>query len=147
VPEGEKEEVRQIYADKGFEGETLDAIVETVVADEQRWIDVMVQEEHGMSLNAGDPRMAGLVTFGAFFVAGAVPLVPFVVNWLAGEIIPSPFVVSAVLTALTFFITGALKSRIVALPWQREGFETLLVGGAAAGIAWLVGYLLRGIAV
>ncbi|MEM0984040.1 MAG: VIT1/CCC1 transporter family protein, partial [Planctomycetota bacterium] len=52
---------------------------------------------------------------------------------------------STVLVAFAMFAVGALKCRFVAEKWWRGGFETMLVGGLAAGLAYLVGYLLGGL--
>ena len=50
-PTCEKEEIRQIYAAKGFEGETLKTIVKVITSNKKRWLDTMMQEEHGVSGN------------------------------------------------------------------------------------------------
>jgi len=42
-PEGEQEEIRQIFAAKGFSGDTLERIVETVTQNRKLWIDTMLQ--------------------------------------------------------------------------------------------------------
>ena len=49
------------------------------------------------------------------------------------------------LTALVFFGIGSAKSRWSLAPWWRSGLETLLIGLVAAGVAYLIGYLLRGL--
>jgi VIT1/CCC1 family predicted Fe2+/Mn2+ transporter len=86
-----------------------------------------------------------LVTFVSFIAVGFVPLMPFVIYWL-GNINSDPFVISSVMTALAFFVVGAIKSRFVQQRWWLAGSETLAVGAIAAGLAYLCGHLLASIA-
>ena len=53
---------------------------------------------------------------------------------------------STVMTGLTFFGIGAVKSRWSLSHWLRSGLETLAIGGGAATLAYVVGYLLKGLA-
>lgn len=140
APDGEREEVRQILASKGLEGETLEDAVARITEDKERWIDLMVVEEYGLSLNQPDPLRAGLATFIAFCICGAIPLLPFVFAMKDG------FAASVVMTAVTFFAIGAWKSRWSLAHWFRSGLETLAIGGGAATLAYVVGHLLKGLA-
>jgi len=144
VPEGEREEVRQIFKAKGFEGDILEKIVQTITADEELWVDTMLREEWGLSLHVPSPWRAGLSTFGAFAAAGLVPLIPFVINFIF-KLQLDAFIWSSIFTATVFFLVGALKSSFTGEKWLRSGFETLLVGGSAATLAYLVGILLKNI--
>lgn len=142
-PEGEKEEIRQIFARKGFSDAELERAVNVITSDIERWVDTMIQEEHGLPLNGPKAWKAALATFSAFLIVGSVPLWTYLWNWLVPLPILEPFLWSSGCTAAAFFIVGALKGRHVALFWPVAGLETLLVGGAAATLAYGVGVLLR----
>lgn len=137
APEGEREEIRQIFAAKGFEGDLLEQIVETITHDRRRWVNTMLTEELGLQLDSPAPLRAAISTFVAFFVAGLVPLVPFFLptDWTATQ----RFAISAIATAGTFLGIGLAKGYAVRRSPLASGLETLAIGGAAAALAYVVG--------
>ncbi len=68
-------------------------------------------------------------------VVGTLPLVPFLVPAAA----ENAFLVSAIATAITFFIVGAARSLVIKKNAVIAGLEMLIVGGAAAAIAYGLG--------
>jgi VIT1/CCC1 family predicted Fe2+/Mn2+ transporter len=145
-PEGEKEEIRQIFAAKGFKGTDLEKIVETITSDKDQWISTMMKEELGMVLDGPSPFKAAWATFSSFVIVGALPLLAFLYQMFNPQASIDAFFVSSIMTGFGFFFVGALKSRFVGKGWISSGLETLLVGGGAAVLAYVVGALLRGIA-
>jgi vacuolar iron transporter family protein len=143
IPEGEREEIRQIFAAKGFSGALLEQIVDVITQDRKRWVDTMITEEFGLPLERPSPWRAGASTFVAFVCSGFLPLIPFTVplGLAANEL----FRTSAVLTAVTFFLIGAAKGRVVHRSVFWSGLETLVVGTIAAGLAFVVGNLFHGV--
>ena len=146
VPEGEKEKTRQIFAAKGFEGEELERVVEVITSDEEQWAETMIREEHGLARGMTSPTRIGLVTFASFIAIGTIPLLAFFYDLAASGGLASPFAWSAALTGVAFFLVGAIKSRFVVGRWWTSGLETLAVGGIAAGLAYAIGVVLRGLA-
>lgn len=140
IPIGEREEIRQIFKKKGFSGNVLEKIVDTISSDRRLWIDTMLTEEHGVQKTGKDPIKAAITTFGSFLFVGSIPLIPFLIPALEKG---SQFILSACLAAVMFFSIGAMKSRVFSKPVLRSGISTLLTGGGAAALAFLVGYLLR----
>jgi VIT1/CCC1 family predicted Fe2+/Mn2+ transporter len=135
-PEGEREEIRQIFARKGFKGDTLEQIVEVVTHDREVWVDTMMAEELKLSDTSTRPFRAATTTFLAFSLCGFLPLVPFVLDIADFR---TMFVISAVLAAGTFLALGVGKGLVLGLPPFRSGLQTLAIGGGAAVLAYAVG--------
>ncbi len=139
APEGEREEVRQIYAGKGFSGSELEHVVRLITSDRRRWIATMMAEEYGLPTGIRSAWIAGAATFAAFFVCGLIPLLPFILG--ASE----SFLFSAALTGAIFFLIGSVKSRWSTASWLSSGLTTFLIGGAAAALAYLAGVILKSV--
>ena len=137
VPDGERAELREILSQKGLSGDVLEAATDAIADNRESWINMMLVEEYGLSPVDPHPMRAALATFGAFLLAGLVPLLPYLVG------APTPFTLSIWATAFTFFAVGAIKAKWSLTPWWRSGLETLAIGGAAAIIAYGVGSLFR----
>lgn len=145
-PAGEREEIRQIFAKKGFSGAELDRVVDVITSDPRVWVDTMMVEELGYGPTHTDPLRAAAATFSAFLLIGFIPLSAFLLELVAPSIVDRAFLWSSLMTAVAFFIVGALKARFVAQRWYLAGAETLAVGGAAATLAYVVGALLKNVA-
>ncbi|TDK51812.1 VIT1/CCC1 transporter family protein [Antarcticimicrobium luteum] len=134
-PDGERQEVREILAQKGLSGPVLEEASEAICSDRENWIQLMMEGEYGLAGVDPHPMRAAVATFAAFLVAGMVPLMPFILG------VEGAFTVSIWVTGASFFTIGALKSRWSLSPWWRSGLETLAIGGVAAGMAYVVGTL------
>lgn len=141
IPEGEKEEIRQIFARKGFEGSLLEDVVHVITRDRARWIDTMLTEELGLPLDGPTPWKAGVVTFVAFCIAGSVPILPFLLMNFS-----SAFITSSIAAGMVFFLVGLFKGQILGESKLRAGTETLFSGAGAAILAYLVGKWLQAFA-
>ncbi len=144
LPEDEREEIRRIYAKKGFQGADLDRAVDIITSDKNRWVDVMMKEELGLILEPkGQAWKSGAVTFIAFAAAGLMPLLSYLfVGRLPGT---NPFALSIIITGLSLFAVGAARSFVTKHSWWRAGAEMFLVGMFAAGAAYAVGAILKGV--
>ena len=86
-----------------------------------------------LAVSGSNPTSAALMTFAAFVLAGIVPLFPFILGAEAA------WTISIWATGCTFFTIGALKSVFSLVPWWRAGLGTTLIGGIAAGAAYIAG--------
>ncbi len=134
-PDGERSEVREILAQKGLSGSVLDEATQEITSNHDNWINLMIEGEYGLGSVDPHPLKAAMATFFAFLIAGMIPLLPFLLS------VANAFTISAWMTGGVFFAIGAMKSRWSLAPWWRSGGETLLIGGAAAAIAFWVGSL------
>lgn len=138
-PDGEREEIRQIYAAKGFADSELERVVELVTSDRERWLTTMLMEEYGLPREIRSAWVAGEMTFAAFIVCGLIPLLPFIFGT------SESFFVSMALTGAVFFLIGSIKSRWSTTSLLNSGITTFLVGSVAAALAFLTGKLLKNI--
>ena len=128
-------EAREILSRMGLSGPVLDQATDAITADREHWVALMMEGEYGLGGIDPHPLWAAAATFLSFLVAGAIPLLPFILK------LEGAFVLSAWMTMASFFIIGALKSLWSLNPWWRSAGETLMIGGTAAAIAYGVGTL------
>ena len=147
IPEGEREEIREIYRKKGFKGKELDRIVKVITSDKKLWVDEMMKYELGLIEEKKSPVKAGLATFLAFIAAGFVPLISYVLAISFAPIGPHSFIIAVILTAITIFGVGSARSLVIDKKWYIAGLEMLLVGGAAAIAAFYIGFVVSGFVV
>jgi VIT1/CCC1 family predicted Fe2+/Mn2+ transporter len=145
-PEGEREEIKQLYRKKGLKGDHLENIVQAITSNKEVWIDTMMTGELGIVPESKNPLRAAFTTFTAFIIIGFVPLISYVLTYFAPGFATIEYPLSLVLTGMAFFFIGSAKVYLTGKKWWKSGFETLLMGAAAAAVAYLVGYLLKGIA-
>lgn len=142
LPEKEREEVREIYEAKGFKGELLEKVVDVITEDKDRWVDLMMKEELEMAEETKSPFKMGAITFLSFLIMGFIPLFIYVIDYFnATEL--NLFLVSSILTGLCFIGIGFLKSVATNTKRFQSVLETLLLGGAAATLAYYVGDFLQ----
>lgn len=144
-PEGERVELYEIYRARGYSEKDAHDLVEIQARDPKRWVDAMMVDELGMLPDGRKPLLSGLATLASFIIAGSIPLLVY----LLGLFVPIPagdaFLISLGLSAAALFGLGAAKVLVTQRNSFRSGLEMLLVGGLAAGVAYGVGALLRGI--
>ncbi|HZU06158.1 MAG TPA: VIT1/CCC1 transporter family protein [Chloroflexota bacterium] len=137
MPEHEREEVRQLYRAKGFEGEELERIVARITANRDVWLKVMMEEELGLFPEHDTTPLVSASYIGTAFALGAlVPILPyFFLPPLAA------LGVALALAAATLFAIGAAKARLTRRPWLTSGLEITAFGLLAAAIGFLIGHL------
>ena len=96
--------------------------------------DEAVRSSAGLAELEPFPGRHSLATFGAFVIVGCVPLLSYVVATTT-----EPFLTAVLLTLATLFLVGAARSLVTGLRWWWSGMEMLLVGSAAAAVAYGVG--------
>lgn len=139
VPKLERNEIHQIYADKGFKGELLDKIVETITANKDVWVAVMMAEEHQLTpTDRGQALRSAVVVGIAAIIGSLIPITPFFflpVN--------SSMWIAVLISALVLFVVGAQKARITVGHPGRSGLEMAIIGTLSAMVGYAVGALLK----
>ncbi len=142
MPEAEREEIREIYKAKGFEGKLLEDVVAVITADRDRWVDTMMKEELEMMKEQRPPFLIGGVTFLSFIMVGLVPLVVYVWDYLL-SFEYDLFWSASLLTSIAFLSIGFLKTYVTQTNRWKGMLETLILGALAAGVAYYVGDFLE----
>ena len=137
----EKDEIREIYSKKGFKDELLEEVVRIITSRRKVWVDTMMKEELGLIEDEKSPLDSSVSTFVGFNLIGLIPLMPFII-FIAMGIDPNSdaFVYSIIFVVSAFFLVGIIKGKIVKKSKIKSGLFTLIIGGVAAMVAYLVGY-------
>src|SRR5439155_22476064 len=135
VPEVERQEIRDIYAAKGFSGKLLDDVVGKIIANRQTWLATMMNEElHLQPVESRDILRTAVVIGIATLIGHLIPLVPFM--FLSRT---PALVLAIVLSAVALFGVGAYTAVTLVGDWRRSGLKFLAIGLGAAAIGFFVG--------
>lgn len=134
LPETERAEVAEVLSHYGLSDELLKQTVDTICSDRERWVEFMMRFELGLERPEKHRAILSGITIGfSYVVGGVIPLAPYALIAQSNE----AFMLSALLTGIALAIFGAVKGRLTGIaPWL-AALQTLAIGGAASGVAFL----------
>jgi VIT1/CCC1 family predicted Fe2+/Mn2+ transporter len=135
VPEKEKEEVVEVFRGYGLSKDQITPIVDSISSESEKWVDFMMRFELG--LDVPDPARARNSAFtiaGSYIMGGLIPLFPYIIF----HEIKVSLLFSIALTLVALFIFGYIKARFTGINSARGALQTTLVGGLAAGAAFII---------
>ncbi len=132
MPLEEREEIRQIYRRKGFEGGELEMVVNRITEDKERWLKIMMHEELGLTQSVFVPPIRAGLGVGLSYMIGALfPLAPYFILQR-----PAALFASMALTVVVLFSVGAGRGRLTSLSWWKSGLEMAVLGAAGALVCY-----------
>lgn len=140
--EKEVEEIRDIYAAKGFKGELLEQVVEVITSNDDVWVDTMMKEELEMVKDDKTPLKTSIATFISFNLIGLIPLLSYLLTIFFEIDKTMLFPVSCIGTAIALGIVGYMRGWVTQTGKMKAMFQTILLGGLAAFLAYYVGDVL-----
>jgi predicted membrane protein (TIGR00267 family) len=136
-PDDEREEIREIYAAKGFKGQLLEDVVSTITSNRETWVSTMMNEElHLQPVAQQSLVQSAVVVTVATLIGHFIPIVPFMV------VARTPAIVLAIaLSAVTLFAVGVYSAKTLVGDWRKSGIQMVLIGLGAAAVGFLIGRL------
>lgn len=144
LPDLEREEIVEIYQQKGFKGELLEQIVDHITSDKELWVAEMMKDELNLMQETKSPFKIGLATFVSFLSVGFIPLLVYLWTYFYPSGI-NTFLWTSILTGVGFVIIGWLKSIVNQTSEIKSISETVALGLLAAVVAYYVGDVLENI--
>jgi vacuolar iron transporter family protein len=135
IPEDEKREVQQVFQAYGLTMAESAPVVEALSTRPEAWVDFMMRFELGLEKPEPGRALRSALTIAAAYVAGGlIPLSPYFLVPRATDAL----LVSIILTLAALAVFGFLKGRATGAPPLRAAAQTTLIGGLAAGAAFLL---------
>lgn len=140
LPDGEREEIRQLYKKYGFEGEMLEKIVAQITSNKDVWVNVMMHDELKREPINREEILPKAVIVGISALVGSfIPLTAyfFLPNTTASWIGIS-------LSAITLFTVGYYKAKkTIGRKFIRQGLEMMTIGMVSAFVGYIIGSLFQ----
>ena len=139
VPEQEKEEVKEVFADMGLSASLQQEIADELEKDKDKWVDFMMKYELG--LEKPDPNRAkkSAFTIGvSYIVGGIIPLSPYI--FIHNTI--QALYYSCGITLIALFIFGYFKSKLTGQPPVGGAIKVVIIGALAAAAAFMLARLI-----
>jgi len=140
APETKREQLEQAFVAKGLTEDEARVAVNRLEKEPERFLATLMTERYGSVGSENErPGRQGFLTGISFAMAGAVPLVPYLLLT-----IPDAIIASVAVTAIALFLAGLFRALSSLQSFARSGLEMMAVGlGAAAG-TFLIGLLIAG---
>jgi predicted membrane protein (TIGR00267 family) len=136
-PDEEREEIREIYAAKGFTGQLLEDVVSTITSNRETWVSTMMNEElHLQPVEQRSLVQSAVIVTLATLVGHLIPIVPFMMAARGPAII-----VAIALSAVTLFAVGVYSAKTLIGDWRKSGLQMVAIGLGAAALGFLIGRL------
>jgi VIT1/CCC1 family predicted Fe2+/Mn2+ transporter len=136
VPELERQEIWDIFYERGLRGSILEKVVDRITSDKKLWLDVMMKDELRL-FPTGENALGESIIVGIAAVVGSlIPLIPFLILPVSSAILWS-----VIFSAIVLFVGGAIKAKIIIGNWFRSGLEMALIGMIAAILGYAIGAL------
>ncbi|MEI6477450.1 MAG: VIT1/CCC1 transporter family protein [bacterium] len=137
VPETEAQEVAHVLTTYGLNHDEAKIVVDGLRRKPEAWVDFMMRFELGLEEPHPQRALVSAATIAAaYIVGGSIPLAPYLFTSNAHE----GLLFSIGFTLLALILFGYLKGKATGSPALRSSLQTVLVGGAAGGLAyWLAG--------
>jgi vacuolar iron transporter family protein len=136
----EEEEIYEIFEQYSVPRESASPVIASLKQNPTAWVDFMMRFELGLEEPPPGRAHRSALTIAFSYVAGGfIPLLPYMLvydNTLALQL-------SVVITLVALAVFGALKGRIVGTGWLRSAIQTVVIGGTAAAVAYLLARLLN----
>lgn len=130
---GEEAELAAMFVEKGVDEDTAREMASEVHRDPENAVKVHAREELGVDTDdLASPMLAAVSSFFSFALGAIIPLL----SYLVGIETAWPAIV---LSLVGLFACGAVVTRVTARSWWFGGTRQLVLGGAAAGLTYLVG--------
>jgi VIT1/CCC1 family predicted Fe2+/Mn2+ transporter len=134
----EEDEIYEIFEHYGVRREESHSVLEALKRKPQAWVDFMMRFELGLEEPQRNRATRSAVTIAlSYIVGGLIPLSPYMLKSPGTAL---PISVAITLTALVVF--GAVKGRLTGGGAVRSAIQTAVIGGLAAGAAYLLAKLL-----
>jgi vacuolar iron transporter family protein len=134
-PEGEANELRGMYEQRGIDPAVARDMVHEVMQDPQLALETHAREELGISPeHLGSPVQSALSSFATFALGAFIPLVPWLITRGNGAI-----VASVVLSAVAAVAVGSILAVFTHRPVVRSALRQLVITAAAAAVTYGVG--------
>jgi predicted membrane protein (TIGR00267 family) len=136
-PEGEREELVQFYASRGFTPSEVGILVKRITSDKKLWLEEMAFRELKLIPQKKEtPKTAALFMAISYILGGCTPLIAYFLLPIENAI-----VVSVAVSVCALFLVGYIKGRVVQINRLRSGIEMAVVSLSAAGVGYVVGQL------
>ncbi|MDX1828244.1 MAG: VIT1/CCC1 transporter family protein [Lutibacter sp.] len=135
IPEKEKQEVKDVFAEYGLNDETQTLIADEMAKDKDKWVDFMMKYELGLEKPHPKRARNSAANIGiSYIIGGLIPLSAYFFTSTPTE----GLLFSAILTLLSLFIFGYFKSKVTGQAPIKGALKVTFIGFVAAIAAFAV---------